>query len=296
MSFTLTLNSSNVVGANNNTYQYQFISGGFHAKDMELAVGALTMPYAWYNVTQAYNNNTILIGFPSATGTYVLSIVLPDGFYLVSDINQYIELQCYNLGLYLINSSSGLPTYFFQVFSNTTYYSNQILLSLVPSSSNYVAQGYSLPPSGVWSSTGAGLAGGVSTPGFQLPTTGSISTILGFATGVYLNSTTASQSLTSTLTPVGSTVNALVLRCNLVSNNVAVPSDVLDLVPINSTFGSNITYTPFYPKWLSLRDGIYNTAIFTFNDQNFNTLISKDPHIALTIIIRKKQNIDDYKK
>ena len=59
MSFTLTLNSSNVVGANNNTYQYQFISGGFHAKDMELAVGALTMPYAWYNVTQAYNNNTI---------------------------------------------------------------------------------------------------------------------------------------------------------------------------------------------------------------------------------------------
>ena len=140
------------------------------------------------------------------------------------------------------------------------------------------------------------MSGGVSTPGFQLPTTGSISTILGFATGVYLNSTTASQSLTSTLTPVGSTVNALVLRCNLVSNNVAVPSDVLDLVPINSTFGSNITYTPFYPKWLSLRDGIYNTAIFTFNDQNFNTLISKDPHIALTILIRKTPNIDDSKK
>jgi len=116
MSFTLTLNSSNVVGANNNTYQYQFISGGFHAKDMELAVGALTMPYAWYNVTQAYNNNTILIGFPSATGTYVLSIVLPDGFYLVSDINQYIELQCYNLGLYLINSCKRITNLFFPSF------------------------------------------------------------------------------------------------------------------------------------------------------------------------------------
>ena len=296
MSFTLTLNSSNVVGANNNTYQYQFISGGFHAKEMEIAVSALTIPYAWFNITQAYNNNTITIVFPTFTGTYTLSIVLPDGFYLVSDINQYIELQCYNLGLYLTNTTSGQPTYFFQVFSNTTYYTNQILLSLIPSVSNYAASGYTLPLTGIWSPTGVGLPSSQSTPSFTLASTGSLSTILGFATGTYPSSTTVSQSLSSTLTPVGSTVNALVLRCNLVSNNVAVPSDVLDLVPINSTFGSNITYTPFYPKWLSLRDGIYNTAIFTFNDQNFNTLISKDPHIALTIIIRKKQNIDDYKK
>ena len=73
-------------------------------------------------------------------------------------------------------------------------------------------------------------------------------------------------------------------------------SDVLDLVPINSTFGSNITYNPQFPKWIKLRDGIYNTAIFTFNDQNFNTLISKDPHVAITILIRKNPNIDDSKK
>ena len=96
MSFILTLNSSNVVGANNNTYQYQFISGGFHAN--KWTVSALTIPYAWYNITQAYNNNTITVVFPNFTGTYTHSIVLPDGFNIVSDINQYIELQCYNLG------------------------------------------------------------------------------------------------------------------------------------------------------------------------------------------------------
>ena len=120
---------------------------------MEIAVSALTIPYAWYNVTQAYNNNTITIVFPTFTGTYTLSIVLPDGFYLVSDINQYIELQCYNLGLYLTNTTSGQPTYFFQVFSNKTYYTNQILLSLIPSVSNYAASGYTLPLSGSWSPT-----------------------------------------------------------------------------------------------------------------------------------------------
>ena len=74
---------------------------------MEIAVSAITIPYAWYNVTQAYNNITITI-FPTFTGTCTLSI--PDGFYLVSDINQYIELQCYSLGLYLTNTTSGRPT------------------------------------------------------------------------------------------------------------------------------------------------------------------------------------------
>ena len=121
---------------------------------------------------------------------------------------------------------------------------NQILLSLIPSVSNYAASGYTLPLRGIWSPTGVGLLSSQSTPSFTLASMGSISTILGFATGTYASSITVSQSLSSTLTHVGSTVNALVLRCNLVSNNVAVPSDVLDLVPINSTFGNNITYNP----------------------------------------------------
>ena len=115
---------------------------------------------------------------------------------------------------------------------------------MIPSASNYAASGYTLPLTGIWSPTGIGLPSSQSTPSFTLASTDSISTILGFATGTYPSLTIVSQSLSSTLTYVGSTVNALVLRCNLVSNNVAVPSDVLDLVPINSTFGSNITYNP----------------------------------------------------
>ena len=54
MAYTLLLNSSNVIGSNNNTYQYNFISGSFHAKDCEMAVSSLAIPYSWFNITSAY--------------------------------------------------------------------------------------------------------------------------------------------------------------------------------------------------------------------------------------------------
>ena len=75
------------------------------------------------------------------------------------------------------------------MFSNTTYYTNQILLSLIPSVSNYAASGYTLPLTGIWSPTGVGSPSSQSTPSFTLD---SMSAILGFATGTYVR-TTVSQ-------------------------------------------------------------------------------------------------------
>jgi len=287
MSYTLLLNSSNVIGSNNNTYQYNFISGSFHAKDCEMAVSSLAIPYSWYNITSAYNNKTISISFPYLATTTTLNITLPDGFYSVSDINNYIALQMINAGLYLINST-GSYVYYFQVYSNATYYTNTIVLSLVPTS---LPTGYSLPPTGFWSGSGNGLPTTASTPSFTLASSGSINTILGFKTGTYTSSTSSSQSINGTITPVGSTVNALVARCNLLSNNIAMPSDILDTVPITSTsFGSNLTYNPPFQKWIDIRDGAYNSMTITFQDQNLNTLYALDSNISMSLLIRQKPN------
>jgi hypothetical protein len=288
MSFTLLLNSSNVVGSNNNTYQYNFISGSFHAKDCEMAVGSLAIPYSWYNITTAYNNKTISITFPYLATTTTLNITIPDGFYSVSDINNYIELQCINNGLYLINAT-GSYVYYFQVYSNATYYTNTVVLSLVPTT---LPTGYTQPGTGFWSTvSGNGLPSTTSTPSFTLASSGSINKIIGFATGTYASSTSSSQSINGTITPVGSTVNALVMRCNLLTNNIAMPSDILDTVPITSTtFGSNLTYNPSFEKWIDIRDGGYNSMTITFQDQNFNTLYANDPNISMSLLIRQKRN------
>ena len=45
MSNSLVVNSSNVIGLNNNTYQYKFIQGSFQSKDCEMAIGSATIPY-----------------------------------------------------------------------------------------------------------------------------------------------------------------------------------------------------------------------------------------------------------
>ena len=285
MSYTLLLNSSNVVGSNNNTYQYNFISGSFHAKDCEMAVSSLAIPYSWFNITSAYNNNKISISFPYLATTTTLSITLPDGFYSVSDINNYIALKCVDAGLYLINST-GSYVYYFQVSTNATYYTNTVVLSLVPTA---LPTGYSLPPTGFWSGSGNGLPTTAATPSFTLASSGSINTILGFKTGTYA-STTSSQSINGTITPVGSTVNALVIRCNLLTNNIAMPSDILDTVPITSTsFGSNLTYNPTFSKWINIRDGSYNSMTITFQDQDLNTLYANDPNLSMSLLIRQKK-------
>ena len=51
MSNSLVVNSSNVIGSYNNTYQYKFIQGSFQSKDCEMAIGSATIPYSWYNTS-----------------------------------------------------------------------------------------------------------------------------------------------------------------------------------------------------------------------------------------------------
>ena len=67
MSYTLVLNSSNVVsGTNNNTYQYKFILGSLKLKNYEMAISSFVLPYSWFNVTNLYNNRTISFSVPTA--------------------------------------------------------------------------------------------------------------------------------------------------------------------------------------------------------------------------------------
>ena len=287
MSYTLTLNSSNVVGSGNNTYKFNFIAGGLNAKNCEIAIGSLTIPYSWYNVSSYYNNQSFTLNVPvklgSLTGFSSNPLVLPSGFYTVSDINQYIQLWCYNNGYYLINSL-GQNVYYINISTNTTYYSNMMVFTAVPS---VLPSGWSLPPSGIWS---IGLPSVSNTFSITIPSSASIGPLLGFSAGTYPSTTTATTTAMSNLTPIGSTVNALLCHCSLVNNNLAVPSDILDLVPINASFGSNITYQPPFAKFIQIADGSYSSMTITFTDQNNGTLNALDSNIGMTLIIRQKES------
>ena len=287
MSFVLTLNSTNVTNTNNNSsFKYNFINGGFIAKDYEMCISSITIPYSFFNVSAYYSNKTFSLIFPTAATTITYDFTLPDGFYSVTDINSYIQQQCIANGAYLIDSSSN-NVYFVQLVYNSTYYAVQFLYFSVPTSIGT----YTRPTTGLYSTTGTGLPTSAYTLQLVLASFGSIKNIIGFASGTFPSvQTTTSGNALSTLTPVGSTINSLLIQCSLISNRCTTPSDILDSMPIsNSTFGANITYDPSFEKFVSMSDGTFNEFTLTFRDQNLNEIYAKDPNVSITLIIRPKK-------
>jgi len=287
MSFILTLNSTNVSNTTTNTsFKYNFINGGFTCKDYEMCVSNITLPYSFYNVSSYYANKTFSLSFPTAATFTAYDITLPDGFYTVSTINNYIQQVCIDNGAYLIDSS-GNYVYFVQLVYNTTYYSVQLLTFLVP---NAIGT-YTRPSNGLYSLSGTGLPTTAYTPSLTLATSGSIKDIIGFAAGKYPSTPqTASWNVNSTLTPVGSTVNSITMQCSLISNACTTPSDILDSMPINDTsFGSNIIYQPSFERYVRVSDGTFNNFTFSFRDQSLNEIYAKDPNVSITLIIRPRR-------
>ena len=287
MSFILTLNSTNVSNTNTNTtFKYNFINGGFICKDYEMCISSITLPYSFFNVSSYYNNKTFSLIFPTGATTITYSITLPDGFYTITDINSYIQQQCVLNGAYLLDSS-GNYVYFIKMVYDSTYYAVQLLYYSVPTSIGT----YVRPSTGLYSTGGTGLPTTAYTPQLVLASTGSIKTIMGFAAGTFPSTqTTTTSDALSTITPIGSTVNSILMQCSLIYNGCTNPTDILDSMPINDvSFGSNITYQPSFERYVSVSDGTFNNFTFSFRDQNLNDIYAKDPNVSITLIIRPRK-------
>ena len=143
MSFTLVLNSQNTFGTGNNTYKYNFIQGNFVIPpDSEVMVANVQIPYSFYNITAAYNNNQFQFSFPTGSSGYTTStITIPDGFYTTTSLNYYLQQWMISNGYYLINGS-GQNIYYYSIQYNSYQYGNQLLSYLVPTS---LPNGYTAP-------------------------------------------------------------------------------------------------------------------------------------------------------
>jgi hypothetical protein len=274
MAFNLILNSSNAVGSNANTYNYNFIGGNFMVEeDSEICVAQATIPYSWFNIT---TSQTITVIWPSGPTNFTWTI--PPGFYSVADLNLLLQTFCINNNLYLINAS-GVYVYYLALYTNTTYYKVQLIAQVVPTT---LPSGYSAP------SGFAGYPPFPTTPQITLSSSSStFNSILGFANGTFPSATSANISVLSTLVPVGSAVNSLLMSCNLCNNPVAMPSDIIAGIPITSSFGANINYSPPYQQWVKIRPGRYSTLTIRLLDQSLNPLLALDSNILIVLNIRK---------
>jgi len=279
MSNVLIVNSSNVVlGTNNSTFQYNFISGSFNIPDnADICISNMTIPYSWYNVNaQYYNNATFQFTWTVGAVTTTYTITLPNGYYTATDINNYLQGQMVLLGMYLIDGN-GNNVYYLNLQYNVTYYAVQLLSYAVPTS---LPSGYTQP------SNWLGYPTVASTPQLII-LNNSFGQLIGYLPGTYpaaIQST--NYSTISNTTPNGSPINSLIIQCSLVSNDITMPSNIIDSMSITSSYGSNINYQPSYEKWVKMRKGRYSSMTITLLDQNFNRIISLDPNVLMTLMIR----------
>ena len=281
--FTLVLNSNNVVANSNNTqFRYNFLNGSFRvAEGSQMCISTLVVPYSWFNISKAYGNNTFSFTFPDSVSNITsYTVTIPDGFYTTADVNNYLQQFCIANGLYLINAS-GQYVYYMVFSLATNSYANQVLFFQIP---NTMPLGWTAPP--LWH----GFNATAQCPTLTItPTTGisNFGVFLGLSAGMY-GGTINSSSVLSNITPIGTLVNAITIRSNIVNNNVAMPSDIITSIPINASFGANINYSPSFEEFVNIKEGVYNNLTVTFTDQNFATIFAKDPNVIITLIIRSK--------
>ena len=279
MAFNLVLNSNNVVaGTNNTSYQFNFIKSNIEIlDDSEICISSIQIPYSWFNITSAYQNQSFAILFPTSTSqNQLFSVTLSPGFYTVTDINAAIQQFCIANGLYLINSS-GLYVYYLVLLYNTTTYGVQLITTLVPTSL----------PTG-WTQPGNWIGYNSNSYCPQLVVQNNFGIVIGFSPGTYPASQLTNGSTLNSQTPLGSNVNSLIVRCSLVDNQVGVPTDILDSFPITATFGSNINYQPPSLKWIRIVPGTFQSLLIKFVDQNLNSIVALDNNVCISLLIKNK--------
>lgn len=344
MSYNLILNSSNLVGTNNNQFKYNFIGGSFTIPEgAEISISQVTIPYSWFNVSSALGNNTFSYTMPTGASDTTITVTLSDGFYGISDLNNALNASLrqnnfyfYNLTLPSAVGFSDIPSsqiiYPIQFGTNPTNYANTITFQYIPNGTSGVSSQFG--SNWVWANASS-FPTNAHLPTITIPqqssTNISVSTyglgnIIGFTNGTYPSASTLYYGVTTTFstnTPtinnsypltingntlktytyngsvanltipsanptfsaLGTSVNGVVVRCNLIENNVTMPSDVLDSFPITSTFGSNINYLPIADNTVKMKTGKFSNLIISFTDQNFNPLLANDPNVLISLLI-----------
>jgi len=278
------MNSNNVVsGSNNSRYSYTFLNNNLTLLDeAEICVSNITLPYSWFNITSAYANRTFSIIWTVGAIPTTFSFTLQEGFYTITTLNEAIQQFCINNGLYLINPA-GNYVYYLTLLYNPSTYGVQLICSLVPSA---LPAGWTQP---------AGFFGYPTVPTttqLVLLPTSNLYQILGFVNNATYPSSPSlvDVSFLSTFTPIGSNINSLIIRCNLVNNPCGFPTDILDTMNIIGTFGSNLNYSPYALKWVKIASGTYQKLEIQIVDQNFNAINILDNNVCISLLINNKGN------
>jgi hypothetical protein len=279
---TLILNGTNVVaGTNNSLYQYKFPGGAVDFTNKQVAVGSISLYYSWSNLTAANGNSTFSYVWPLPTPT-TYTVTVPDGFYTIDDLNQYLHSYMVGLGQYLTDSS-GDQLFYLELVTNSVQYAVQLNSYVIPTSSQASAAGLTAP------SNWPGYATSVINPQFSI-LSNNFTNVVGLSAGLYPSSSSlGTSSQLSTFTPQVSPVQSVLVGISLCKNPLANPSNIIySFSAAGVAFGETILSQPHALSFVDISNGYYNQFQLQFLDQNFNPLVIKDSNLVVMLLVKDK--------
>jgi hypothetical protein len=285
---TLVINKSNVVvGSNNTEYEYAFPQGGIRLEQGEkVALSSITMFYSTPNITSLYNNNKFQYLWVDG---FTYDVNIPDGFYEVSNINDFLHQTFINNKHYLVETATGNFVYFLTLVANNVTY--KIDLTAFPINTTlYPGATYNLPAGATW----VVPVGSAVNPQLNILGAYTFGSVIGFANPIAnnlypaVNNITTTTIVSSTITPQVSPLSTFTLKCSLVNNNYTIPNSIIYSFPPFGTFGSQFSVTPPEFSFIDVNAGSYANFRVSLTDQEDKPIVILDPDITILLVIKAK--------
>lgn len=271
--------SSNYIANSGNTYTYSLPQTYKSQVGDQIGIASVSMYNTTFNISSARGNNSIqLIWNAGTTTTYTFTI--PDGYYSVSDLNNFLQQQMILNNLYCTTNSGSQNVYFAEVQVNAVRYSISLNLYYLPTSANATTLGYSIPSGATWTFP-------VSNKTPQITINSSFGNLIGQNAGTYPSSVSASNvQFISTKTPVISPIDSYIMTCNLINNPFSIPNNVFFTLPITASLGSLIISNSSEIIYNDIAPNTYGQIVIQLYDQLYNKLTINDYSLTITLSIR----------
>lgn len=290
--FIIVMNSSNLIqDGSNNKLVYNF-PNSVNLTGKYIAISSISMYYSWFNITSTSNNNKFTFTWTAGVTTTTYTVIIPDGFYEISTINNYIQFFCILNNLYW--TKSGENYYPIDMFVNASRYAIQLNTFLIPTS------------------TPVGATIPIGFPGWPTTTQNSVVTIpanfnkiIGFAINftTYNNlgfptpppyspnslvniNTLGTISYLSSISPNVQPNNNVLFSISNIASPYSQPNNIIYSLNPSVTVGEQIYEVPPNYAWVKLLDGTYNSLRLSLLNNILEPLQIQDPNMTFLLVIR----------
>ena len=293
MSQNIILNKSHIVnlGNSNNHLRYELPRSIIFGEEDTVALSNLNIYFSWFNITAKNNNNFFQYRW---VDDIVYDINIADGFYSIATLNEYILSVMASRGHMLETIDGSNFIYFFELRTNSTYYSTSIKLSSLSDQYDFndgqglrpITDVVKMPSTWVLPST-------FQAPEIIINSNNNFGSLLGFSGTISMDTssdiTNRSETFLNTTVPNMMPSSSYILTCNLVSNEMSIPDNVFFSFTIPNNVGFGDVISPNLDLVHSkIKVGVYNHIEVRIYDQNFVPLQVRDPEMLLNLAIYKK--------